>query len=84
MKILDAALRAFVRSSIESQTSPLVIKRYSRSTQLSMPFQMLIKIKKLKNNFKLSDGVLIMLINVQMPTIVDISTSMSMITSMIS
>ena len=59
----------------------------SCSTQLSMKFQLLIKLKILKNiflAFKLSYVAFIMLINVEMPTIVSISTFMSMMISMLS
>ena len=50
---------------------------------MSIKFQLLIKSKMLKNDtflaFKLSDVVFIMFINVKMPTVVGILTSMSMI-----
>ena len=55
------------------------------SSQLSMKFQLVIESKILKNNhfpyLKHSDVVFILPINVKMPTIVGILTSMSMIIS---
>ena len=58
------------------QIRPLGYTTFSFSTQLSMKFQLLIKPKMLKINtvfdFKRSDVVFIMLINVKMPTIVGI------------
>ena len=55
------------------------------STQLGMEFQLLTKTKMLKNkDVCFSDVVIIMLINVKMPTIVGILISMSMITFMLS
>ena len=67
---------------------PENIKTFSCPTQLSMIFQLLIKSKMLKNKdffaFILSDVVLIMLINVKMPTtIVGNLTFMSMINLLI-
>ena len=57
-------------------------RTFSCSTQLSMIFELLEKTKMLKINtvltFKLPDGVFIMLINIKLPTIVDILTLMSM------
>ena len=65
-----------------------VIKLFSCSTQLSMKFQLLIKLKCSKINTliasKLSEVLFIMLINVKMPTIVGILTFMSMINVMLS
>ena len=61
---------------------------FSCSTQLSTKFQLLIKIKyrQIKKflALSLSDVVLIMLINVKMPTIVGILTFMSGINFMLS
>ena len=61
---------------------PEVIKLFSCSTQLSMKFQLLIKLKyrqmKKFPALSLSDVVFIMLIIVKMPTIVGILTFMSM------
>ena len=59
------------------------------STQVSMKFQRLIKTKMLKNiklflALKLSDVVVILKINVKMPTIVGILTFMSRIKFMLS
>ena len=58
---------------------PEVVKLFSCSTQLSMTSQLLVKTKLLKSKgflaFKLTDVEFIMLINVKMPTIVDILTS---------
>ena len=55
-----------------------VIKRFSCSTKLSTSFQLPIKAKMLENNIffavKLLVGVLILLKNVKMPTIVGILT----------
>ena len=69
------------------RSGPEVIIFPSCSTQLSMKFQLLITTKMLKNIdfscFKLSDVVFIMLMNVKMPTIVDILTFMSMINCML-
>ena len=52
---------------------PEVVKLFSRSTQTSMEFQLLIKTKMLKFEvflaLKLRDFVFILLINVKMPTI---------------
>ena len=45
-----------------------VIKHFSCSTQLGIIFQLLIKFKMLKNNFKFSD-VFFMPLNVKMPTL---------------
>ena len=65
------------------KTGSEVIKLFSCSTQLSTKFQLLIKTKyrKIKMFFplSLSDVVFIMLINVKMPMIVGILTSMSRI-----
>ena len=62
---------------------PEVINLFSCSTQLSTKFQLLLKTKILTNKkflaSSLSDVVLIMLINVKMPTIVGILTFMSRI-----
>ena len=65
------------------------IKLLSCSTELSMIFQLIIKTKMLKDkilfSYKLSDVILIiMLINVRMPTLVGIFTFMSRIKSMLS
>ena len=64
-----------------SVSSTEVIKLFSCSTQLSMEFQLLIKIKCLQMKeflaISLSDVVFILLINVKMPTIVGILTFMS-------
>ena len=64
-------------------SGPKVIKFSSCSTQLSMKFQLLIKLKyrqmKKFPALSLSDVVFIMLINVKMPTIVGILTFMSRI-----
>ena len=69
------------------QTKPRGCKTFSCSTQLSMKFKLLIKLncRKLKTvlDFKFSDVVFIMLINVKMPTIVGILTFMSMIIFML-
>ena len=60
-----------------------VIKLFSCSTQMSMKFQLLIKLKyrQIKKflALSLSDVVFIMLINVKIPTIVGILTFMSKI-----
>ena len=56
---------------------PVDIKLFSRSTQLSMKFELLIKSKIVKNNdpaLKLPYDVFILLINVKMPTKVGILT----------
>ena len=63
------------------------IKLFSCSTQLSTKFQLLINTKISTNKavtLGLSDGVLIKLINVKMPTIVGISTFMSRINFVLS
>ena len=63
-------------------TRPQGYKTFACSTQLSMKFQRHVKTKMLKNRllaFKHSDVVIIMLINVKMPTIVGILTFMSTI-----
>ena len=64
-----------------------VIKLSSCSTQLSMKFQLLIKLKyrqmKMYLALSRSDVVFIMLVNVKMPTIVDILTFISRINSML-
>ena len=57
------------------------MKLFSCSTHLGIKFQHLIKTKMLKNKDFLSNVVLILLINVKMPTIVDILTFMSGINS---
>ena len=66
----------------------LMLYTFSCSTQLSMKLQLFINTKMLKNidifAFKLSDVVFIMLINVKIPTIVGISTFISMINFMLS
>ena len=68
-----------------SGPGPQVIKHVSCSTQLSLKFQLLVKTKMLKNtDFKLSDGVFILLINVKMQTIVGILTFISKINFMLS
>ena len=63
-------------------SGPEVIKLLSCSSQLRTKFQLLIKTKIPKImkflGLSLSDVVLIMLINVKMPTIVGILTCMSM------
>ena len=65
-----------------------VKKLFSCSTQLSMEFQMLIKLKYRQMKkffaFSISDVVFIMLINVKMPTIVGILTFMSRINLVLS
>ena len=62
----------------QGETGPEVIKLFSCSTQLSTKFQLLIKTeiptKKFFFALSLSDVVFIMLINVKLPTIVDILT----------
>ena len=67
---------------------PEVIKPFSCSAQMSMKFQLLLKIKTLNNKdficFKLSYAVFILVINVKMTTIVGILTFMSMINLMLS
>ena len=67
---------------------PEIIKLFSCSIQLSMKFQLVIKITLLRINdflaFKLLDVVFIMLKHVKMPTIVGILTFMSMINPMLS
>ena len=69
----------------ERETCPEVIKLFSCSTHLSMEVQMLIKSKMLKNKavlgfqMLLSDVLLMMLINIKMPTIVGILTFISRI-----
>ena len=52
---------------------------------MSMTFRLFIKTKMLKNkyNIKLSDGVLILLINVEMPTLIGILTFIIMINFML-
>ena len=64
------------------------IKLFSCSTQLSMKFQLLIKKKYSKGKkflaLSLSDAVLILLINVKMPTTVGILTFMSRINFVLS
>ena len=64
-------------------TGPEVIKLFSHSTQLSMKFYLLMESKILKNEFKLSDVVFILLINVKMPTNDGILTLMSRINFML-
>ena len=64
-----------------------VIKRFSCSTELSMKVQLLKKLKNKKTflTFKLSDVVLIMLINVKVPAmIVGILTCICIINFMLS
>ena len=65
------------------RTGPEVIKLFSCSTQLSMEFQLLIKLKyrQIKKflSLSLSEVVFIMIINVKMPTIVSILIFMSRI-----
>ena len=68
---------------------PEVIKLLSCSTQLSMKFQLLIKTKMLTTDEvscfeSLSDVVVIMLINVKIPTVVGILTFMSRINFVVS
>ena len=67
---------------------PEVIKLFSCSTQLSMKFQLLIKLKYEQMMeflaFSLSDVVFILLINVKMPTIVGVLAFMSRINFMLS
>ena len=62
--------------SRKDKSGPQVIKLFSRSTQLSIEFQMLIKSKMFKIKtflaFRCSDVLFIMLINIKMPTIVGI------------
>ena len=69
-------------------SGPEVIKLFSRSTQLSMKFQLLVKSKMLNNTgsscFQTLRFVFIMLINVNMPTVVGILTFMSMINFILS
>ena len=70
-------------------TDTEVIKLFSCSTQLSTKFQLLIKTKIPTNEevfckLSLSDVVLIMLINVKMPTIVGILTFVSKINFVLS
>ena len=75
------------RLSEDKQAGPEVIKLFPRSTQLSTKFQLLINTKILKwRKFLLclSDVAYIMLINVKMPTIVGILTSMSRINFVLS
>ena len=70
------------KKNITSGPGRKVLKVVSCSTQLSMKFQLLIKIKIQTNkevSLSLSDAVFIMLINVKMPTIVGILTFMSRI-----
>ena len=66
---------------MELHTGPEVIKLFSRSTQLSMKFQMLISMKISRNSTFFPAQKLRMLffvlINVKMPTIVGILTLMS-------
>ena len=62
---------------------PEIIKLFSCSTQLSSKFQLLIKTKIPTNEEISSEVVLIMLINVKMPTIVGILTFMSRINFML-
>ena len=67
---------------------PKVIKKISCSTQLSTEFQMLIKTKIPTNKeascFKYLRCCIISLINVKMPTMVDILTFMSRINFVLS
>ena len=67
-------------SQVIRKPGPEVIKLFSCSTQHSMKFQLLIKNKIPTNTdffaLNLSDVVFIMLINVKMPTVVDILTFM--------
>ena len=77
-------LKAYISNNMDSdQTAPMehsgpkVIKLFSCSTQLSIEFQLHIKtIKKRQMKkfpaLRLSDVVFIMLVNVKMPTIVNI------------
>ena len=69
-------------------SGPEVIKLFSCSTQLSMKFQLLIRLKyqQIKKflALSLSDVVFIMLINVKMPTSVAILTFMSRINFVLS
>ena len=67
----------------DGKSGPEVIKLFSFTFQLSMKCQLLLKTNLLEITdffaFKLSGVVIIMLINVKMPTIVGILTFMSMI-----
>ena len=60
---------------------PGVVNLFSFSTQLSMRFQLLITKKILKNNgmfcFQTLRYVFIMLINIKLPTVIDILTFMA-------
>ena len=78
-----------LRSVIVVLSGPEIIKLFSCSTQLSMVFPQLIKIEFLKKKstflaLKLSGVVVILLINVKMPTIVGILTFVSRINLMLS
>ena len=73
----------------KNKTGLEAIKLFSYSTLLGMKFQLLIKTKMLKKTtycraLKLSDVAFILLINVKMPTIVDILTFISSIIFMLS
>ena len=76
------------RSILTKLSGPEVIKLFSCSTQLSMKFQLLIKLKyqQIKKFLvlSLSGVVFILLINVKMPTIVGILTFMSRINFVLS
>ena len=86
--------RHFVMSDLGPSCLPMlsagpeVTKLFPCSTQLSMKFQLLIKTKILTNKevscLSLSGIVLIMLINVKMPTIVGILSFMSRINFLLS
>ena len=65
-------------------SGPEVIKLFSRSTQLSTKFQLLIKTKIPTNKYVSCFKSLIVLINVKMPTIVGILTFMSRINFVLS
>ena len=81
-------ITAGVSNGLNPESGPEVIKLFSCSTQLSMKFHLLIKLKNRQMKkflaLSLSDVVFIMLINVKMPTIIGILTFVSRINFMLS
>ena len=81
-------LQNAVKQLAAISTGPEFTKLFSCSTQMSMKFELLIKLKyrqmKKVLDLSLTDVVFIMLINVKMPTIVGILTFISRIKFLLS